>query len=241
LSTITLARRVYGKINRHLLNSLGRDSVTLEKISRHRRTERIGTRYGGWTIPGGVLNQHSVCYCVGCGEDISFDLGLIERYGCQVFAYDPTPRAIAHVRQAAAGVPAYRFFDVGVWNHDDMLKFFAPRNPNHVSHSLVNLQHTEQFIEVKVARLNRLMQANGHDRLDLLKLDIEGAEYVVLDSILQDRIPIKVLCVEFDEFWHPQDSNARARIRKYVKTLMADGYELLSADGNANYSFVKDG
>src|SRR3982751_577839 len=62
----------------------------------------IGSGYGGWTIPVGLLDSSSVCYCAGVGTDVSFDLGLIERYGCDVFAFDPTPAAVDHVQQLAA-------------------------------------------------------------------------------------------------------------------------------------------
>ena len=41
------------------------------------------------------------------------------------------------------------------------------------------------------------MDELGHDHLDLLKLDIEGAEYEVLDSLAAEGIRSRILCVEF--------------------------------------------
>ena len=36
---------------------------------------RLGTRYGGWIIPkNNTLNENSIVYSGGVGEDISFDL-----------------------------------------------------------------------------------------------------------------------------------------------------------------------
>ena len=40
--------------------------------------KRIGTNYDGWTIPENILNEDSIIYCIGIGEDISFDIGLME-------------------------------------------------------------------------------------------------------------------------------------------------------------------
>ena len=45
------------------------------------------------------------------------------------------------------------------------------------------------------------MEMNGHDSIDLLKIDIEGFEYEVLQSCLEERIPIKQICVEFHDFF----------------------------------------
>ena len=130
-------------------------------------------------IPATLLEESSVCYCVGVGEDITFDLALIERFGCQVFAFDPTPRAIQHVKATTSAVGSFHFYPVGLWSADGRLKFFAPQNPCHVSHSIVNLQGTTGYFEAECKRLSTIMRELEHTSLDLLKLDIEGAEYEV--------------------------------------------------------------
>jgi FkbM family methyltransferase len=239
MSIMNIAKRLSKRLNTLVHHLAGRDPVTREQLSGLAHLQRIGTRYGGWTIPANLIGSNSVCYCVGCGEDISFDLGLIEQFHCNVFAFDPTPRAIEYVKAHAAGNPQYHFTALGLWDKADRLKFFVPSNPNHVSHSLLNLQKTKEFIEVPVERLSSIMEKNRHTRLDLLKLDIEGAEYKVLDSIIADKIGIGVLCVEFDEYWNPLDSNYLRRIRGYVRQILALGFMMVDAPGNGNYTFVK--
>src|SRR5690606_25746429 len=59
----------------------------------HHLHEKLGTRYGGWYVPSDLLNAQSICYCIGAGEDISFDIELINRFDCHVYTFDPTPRA----------------------------------------------------------------------------------------------------------------------------------------------------
>lgn len=232
------AYRAQKFLRNRFFHSIGRDPITLRPLTHRADLECIGAR-GGWTIPTGLLHAESICYCVGCGEDISFDLGLIDRFGCDVFAFDPTPRAIRHVQAVAGNNARYHFRDVGLWDAPDRLRFYAPTNPRDVSHSLVNLQKTSEYIEVPVDRLSALMTGNGHARLDLLKLDIEGAEYRVLETIFADNIDVGILCVEFDEFWNPLDSGYKARIRRYVDRILAWNYALVDAPGNGNYTFLK--
>ena len=219
----------------------GWDNLALRRIQRRRDLERIGNRNGGWTVPVAELGSSSICYCVGCGEDISFDLELIRRFGCAVFAFDPTPRAIDYVRTAAGDNSQYHFSPVGLWDQDDTLRFFAPKDPTHVSHSLLNLQKTDTYIRVPVRRLSHLMRDLGHGRLDLLKLDIEGAEYKVIETVLEDRLPIRVLCVEFDEYFNPLDAGATDRVREAIARLIAAGYAMVHCEGNGNYTFVQRG
>ncbi len=107
--------------------------------------ERIGTHYGGWVLPIDLVAADWICYCGGVGEDISFDLGLIERFGCQIYAFDPTPRAYKHVEMAAKDVPAFHFYPVGLWSKHKTMRFYAPKKPEHVSHSILNLQGTSEY------------------------------------------------------------------------------------------------
>lgn len=231
--------KLIAKVLFHIFRLFSKDQITLIKIKTRDDLQEIGTKYGGWVIPVNLLNENSICYCVGCGEDISFDLGLIKQFGCEVYAFDPTPRAIDYVTKNGKNIK-YHFFDIGLWDKKDILKFYVPKNPKHVSHSLLNLQKPENYIEINVDRLGEIMKHNGHNKLDLLKLDIEGAEYRVIDSIIEDRIEIKVICVEFDECFNPLDDNFTKRIKVSVNKLIAFGYSLVCAQGNGNYTFVKD-
>ena len=52
---------------------------------------RLGTDYGGWWVPRDLLGPESVCFCAGVGTDVSFDVALIETFGCTVLGIDPTP------------------------------------------------------------------------------------------------------------------------------------------------------
>ena len=74
---------------------------------------RLGTTYGGWIIPADAgLTADSICYCVGAGEDISFDCAGVERFHCQVRVIDPTPRAIQHFNSLEKAVKSGEQFPV---------------------------------------------------------------------------------------------------------------------------------
>lgn len=192
---------------------------------------RYGSEYGGWVIPTSLLTERSICYCAGVGEDITFDLALIKEVGCQVFAFDPTPKAKDHVKKNASQEDNFHFMGVAVWSSDTMLRLFAPRDPSHVSYSALNLQGTVDHIETKARRIGSLMREFGHSRLDLLKLDIEGAEYEVLGNVLDEGIAPRVICVEFD-----QPMPFRMTI-SMTRRLRGNGYELVNID-DWNYTFV---
>jgi FkbM family methyltransferase len=149
-------------------------------IRSRRDLVRLGSRYGGWVVPEAMLVPGAVCYCAGLGEDGSFDLELAVRYRCRVFVFDPTPRSIEYASRKLAGVSRLQFKPVGLWSEARTMRFYAPRDTDHVSHSVMNLQRTADWFEAPCLGLRDLMTEWGHHRIDVLKLDIEGAEYAVL-------------------------------------------------------------
>ena len=116
----------------------------------------------------------------------------------------------------------------------------APAKSSHVSHSIVNLQKTKQFFEAECLRLASLMRRMGHERIDLLKLDIEGADTPCSGTLLEDGIHPRILCVEFDEAYHPLDAGFIVRIREQVSRLRAAGYRIVALENRCNYTLVRE-
>jgi len=158
------------------------------------------------------------------GEDVTFDLGLIERFGCVVHTFDPTPRAIAFAAERTAAELRFHFYPVGLWSENTTLRFFAPRDPAHVSHSVVNLQRTSEYFEASCRSIPSLMIELGHERIDLLKLDIEGAEHRVVRSLLEAGIRPAVLCLEIDQPVKPRT------FWRTVRRIRGAGYALVAVD-----------
>ena len=53
-----------------------------------------GALDGLWIICPRGLREDSIVYSLGVGTDISFDLSLIEVFGLNVWAFDPTPKSL---------------------------------------------------------------------------------------------------------------------------------------------------
>lgn len=233
--------RIKNRIKRFFVSRSGRDPITGQIALKGKRVS-LGNNLASWTIPEGLLSDQSVCYLVGAGEDISFDIAVAERYHCSVLTIDPTPRAIKHFEtqqklMESKKVSEYiRLLPVGVWKSNGTMKFYSPADPSHVSHSLVNLQKTETFFEAEVRTLTSIMHDNKHSIIDLLKIDIEGAEYEVIKSFISEGIRPKVVCIEYDEAFNPLDDKFKTRISESLNLLLENGYQLFHLDYPGNYT-----
>lgn len=178
------------------------------------------TRQRNWVIPEEILSSSSICYCAGVGEDIDFELMLIERFGAHVYAFDPTPRAIQYVNKVAVGIDNFKFFPVGIWSSDETLRFYAPDNPAHVSHSVVDSNSNRPYFDAPCKKISTLMADLGHNYIDLLKMNIEGAEYEVLQSLVNDKLYPRAICLTFE------GQSALVQAVQWSKKLRCYGYEL---------------
>src|SRR6204780_5003315 len=119
----------------------------------------IGSPYGSWSIPADSPRAGSacVCYLAGVGEDASFDLGLIERFGCTVYAFDPVPEAARYAATVAAAEPRWRFQPVGLWREDGSLRFYKHTQPGFVSRSATNMNDRDAYLVTEVRSIDSLM------------------------------------------------------------------------------------
>ncbi len=87
----------------------------------------LGTIYGGWVIAPDGLNANSVMYSFGVGNDISFDLAAIEKFGITVHGFDPSPEAIRWISEKTDLPARYIFHPYGLALKMGTWSFIAPR------------------------------------------------------------------------------------------------------------------
>lgn len=175
-----------------------------------------------WVICPDNINSKSLFYSFGAGTNISFDTELAEKFGLKINLFDPTPKSIQYVKVQKLN-PDYSFEEIGIADFSGNAKFYLPLNPDFVSATLEKQSDSQKFVEVRVERLSEIMERNKHKYLDLLKMDIEGAEYDVIDDILKSGIEIHQLLVEFH---HRFPSLGIKKTRNAIEKLRNAGFAL---------------
>lgn len=199
--------------------------------------ERFGSDYGGWDIVVQNLNSNSVVYSFGVGEDASFDIGLIERYGLVIHAFDPTPKSIEWVKRQGFS-NNFAMHNYGIAAIDGNILFNPPDNPDHVSHTILDRPSTKaRAISVPVKKLITIMQELGHAHIDIIKMDIEGAEYDVIEDIYKSNIRPEQILVEFH---HRFPGIGIKKTKEAVDRIKSMGYGLFSVSAtNEEYCFIR--
>ena len=184
---------------------------------------------GGWWFSPEGFNKDSIVYSLGVGDEIDFDLAIIEQYGVEVFAFDPTPSSIDMLDESKLP-ERFHFQPWAVTATDGSLQFY-PRlkkdgTKSDVMFTMIPEEETkDDVIEVPAYSLSTITRKLGHDRIDVLKMDIEGAEYEVLDGLLESPVKPTQLLVEFH---HRFVENGLERTYDIISRLRDAGYQIFA-------------
>jgi FkbM family methyltransferase len=230
---LPLLRHAFRSVKRWFKSQLGLDVFVRPQCSLPLLT--LGQGPGAWTVWPQGLGPESVLYSFGVGRDISFERAIIERYGLSVHAFDPTPPSLDWARSQQ--LPAeFHLHELGIAAYDGNARFHPPRKAKFESFSLVRTSGMGEPIQAPVRRFETLAQMLGHSRVDLLKLDIEGAEYEVLRDVLESGVYIGQILVEFHHRWKEVGPSQTERI---IKELTAAGFMLAAVSSSGTeYTFV---
>ena len=239
-------------------------------VLRHLGGDPNNNDYGAWTIcetarllESRASDRKAIIYSFGLGTDTGFDEEVIERYGAVVHGFDPTPGSIKYVRTRGKRLPScyFGFHPFGLNVHDGVIDLYPPENPNFISHTQI-ARPGVQPVAATLLSLSTIMQMLSHRKIHVLKMDIEGAEYAVLESLLNlpdssleearrrawsvhgdpsaRQLPFDQLCVEFHPKNHPRGEEAGARaIRSIVGAMEERGYPLVHETIAMEFSFSR--
>ncbi len=221
-------------------------------------TFRVGSLYGGWILPTDIkVGKDDAILCAGAGEDISFDTEMARIFKCKVVTVDPTPRAIAHWEElkrkvenrepyySLSGLVKFRysieeedlerieFLSVGISKEGGVLKFFYPNNPAFVSCSVMNLQKTTDYFEAECLRYNDIILKAGVSHFKVVKIDIEGAEYGVIEDILESEDKPEIICTDLDELNNVIDFHVIKRLKNLFSRMENAGYYPIWFEGDS--------
>ena len=199
------------------------ENVALDKVW-------YGSDYGGFFAYPDMVNENSIVYSFGIGEDISFDTAIIASHGCVVYGFDPTPKSIEWIE--SNGCPSqFSFFPYGIDDCTGIKTFFLPKNKNHVSGSVVEVDTISKTdaIDVSMKSFTDITRDLGHTEIDVLKLDIEGSEYKIIPTILNSDVVVKQILIEFHH-----------RLIKNGAKLTNDSIALLDQHGFKLFAFSKN-
>lgn len=149
---------------------------------------------------------------------VVFDLGgyvgqwtsdIFSKYQCNIYVFEPVTEYYDIIRKRFSKNKKIKAFNFGLSNKNETLEIFV-----HESSSSAFVKG-EKAQSMELRRCDEFVQAENLKNIDLMKINIEGGEYDLLDHILDKGLigQIVDLQVQFHDFVE-NASKRRQRIQK---------------------------
>lgn len=136
-----------------------------------------------------------------------------------VHAFEPGAEARSHLERNATRNPGIRVHPIGLHDRDDLVPLYQGEDDTITASVIRREVNVEAHETVQLRAAGPWAEANGIDRIDILKLDVEGCEVEVLESLAALIPTMKVVYVEYD-----------SRVaRRRIEELLAATHELYFA------------
>lgn len=159
-------------------------------------------------------------------ESVVIDIGaftgnwaqsVADLYDSTVYSFEPNPRSFERLAQRSLRNPKLHPLPYGLGDRDEEVDFVLGGVNSTVAFEHLTLDNATPQVRAHLADVKRIWDEFGWGRVDLVKIDVEGAEYDLLDRVIEQGLQHQVRCflIQFHE-WHPA---AYARRRKIIREL----------------------
>ena len=145
-----------------------------------------------WAIPAGILKEASFIISAGVGTSITFEQELIKRYNSRIILLDPSPTGVKTIQQLSDR-RNIDFLELGLAAKSGSVSFGLPDRADEGSFRVGSIRDSIHFDCIS---LLDLMKQRGRTEIDLLKIDVEGFEYEIIDALIRDGLRISIICIE---------------------------------------------
>lgn len=155
--------------------------------------------YFNYYLDSSLIGKNSIIYSFGLATNIKFEEKLASDFDVNVYCFDPTPVAVNYMKNVKNLKLIYQPY--GIWVEDKKVKFYYldSEHPESFNGSITNYSgNANNSVNLQCHKLKSLMSMNNHNKIDVLKMDIEGAAIEVMNNILDDNIFPKQIAVEFE-------------------------------------------
>jgi FkbM family methyltransferase len=180
----------------------------------------LGTDYGGHKVDLDLVPEGSNIISAGLSGDISFDLQLIKRKRCRIVAIGASNREAQSVekwKQQGIIDDNFIFYHRALYGSNNKEISFYKNTifANHWAGMKPSL--------IKTISLDYLFSI--YNNISLVKIDIEGSEYSVINSL--NHLNISQLCIEFHH-WVRGSNFTKKNTINCIERIKNFGYKLVS-------------
>ena len=176
---------------------------------------------GRTTKRAAAVNQKCVIYSFGSSDDSCFETAVAERFDCEIHIFDPTSSELKD--------PRWSYHSYGLGGAD----------PTITSYWNWRTQKPANCTSCPMRNLKQIMQELGHSHVDILKVDIDGAEwrsfdyiYKAMDSLPTDQLQVELTGLDITPIKDASLAGGLDGVWNWWKNVLSDGFKVFELEPN---------
>jgi FkbM family methyltransferase len=156
------------------------------------------------------LNEKSVVFDVG-GYEGKWASEIFSRYACSIYVFEPVPQFAANISKRFVRNSRVRVFDFGLADKTKSAQIAIDKDASSV------FREAGLMEEIRLVRACDFINSNQISRIDLMKINIEGEEYDLLEHLLECGLTNRITNIQVQ--FHDFVPNAEERMKKIQEKL----------------------
>lgn len=155
------------------------------------------------------LDENSIVFDLG-GYKGDWSASILQKYRSNIYIFEPINQFYEKIASRFNGNPNITVFDFGLGKKDENVEISLTTD----SSSIFNIDGEKE--QIKICNLSHFLKEKNIHSVDLVKINIEGGEYDLLESMLEYNITMfKNIQVQFHRFV-PDCVDRRSNIREQL-------------------------
>lgn len=163
------------------------------------------------------LNENSVVFDLG-GYHGDFANNIFNKFNCNVYIFEPFPEFYNLIKERFKDNQKIKVFNYGVSNKTGEVEFLFSNDGSTLAQTKKYKEEDNKTASiVQIKSFKDVYTEMNVDTIDVLKINVEGAEYEILDNIFKNKYTTKIK--NFQIQFHPEPPDSEKNLEKIRKTL----------------------
>jgi len=156
------------------------------------------------------LHEHSLVLDLG-GYEGQWASDIFSMYCCQIHIFEPVPKYVQNIKQRFERNSHIHVHQFGLSNTDAITAVAVTGDSSSC------YKHGEETVSIQLVMASKFFEKNKISNVDLMKINIEGGEYDLLDHLISTQLVknIRNLQIQFHDFF----PDAEERMKKIQSEL----------------------
>lgn len=166
------------------------------------------------------LNEKSLVFDLG-GYKGEWASNIFKQYGAEIWIFEPVQKFYMDIYYNFLNNDKIKVFNIGLSDHNDIVDIYLSNDGT----SIYNKKNSNLTEKIVLKDINDFIIEHKLTRIDLMKINIEGSEYELLETLLKTGNIRKIVNIQIQfHYWIENATTRRENIRNELAKTHRETY-----------------